>query len=173
GYGAKTPRRRRGHRGDTPMHDHARRAQARRHHGDQPHARRVPRSCRDPAGISVGDRHGRRRQRHQRQWIRILVEHDLFGKPASTLGSSPRAGFFRIMLYAAAGFTFLMWARHLSALWMAKELMPTSRTVEPRLSSQAAMAFLSLLMVSINSIGRSSPMHWAAPVKASISMPST
>ncbi len=28
-----------------------------------------------------------------------LVEHDLFGKPASTLGTSPRAGFFRIMLY--------------------------------------------------------------------------
>jgi hypothetical protein len=28
------------------------------------------------------------------------VEHDLFGKPASTLGSSPRAGFFRIMLQA-------------------------------------------------------------------------
>jgi hypothetical protein len=29
---------------------------------------------------------------------KILVEHDLFGKPASTPGSSPRAGFFRIML---------------------------------------------------------------------------
>jgi Cysteine-rich secretory protein family len=26
------------------------------------------------------------------------MEHDLFGKPASTLGSSPRASFFRIML---------------------------------------------------------------------------
>jgi hypothetical protein len=29
---------------------------------------------------------------------RILAEHDLFGKPDSTRGSSPRAGFFRIML---------------------------------------------------------------------------
>jgi hypothetical protein len=28
----------------------------------------------------------------------ILGEHDLFGKPASILGSSPRTGFFRIML---------------------------------------------------------------------------
>jgi len=28
----------------------------------------------------------------------FLVENDLFEKPASTLGSSPRAGFFRIML---------------------------------------------------------------------------
>jgi len=26
------------------------------------------------------------------------MEHDLFGKPASILGSSPRTGFFRIML---------------------------------------------------------------------------
>jgi hypothetical protein len=29
---------------------------------------------------------------------RILVEHDLFGKPASIAGSSPATGFFRIML---------------------------------------------------------------------------
>ncbi len=28
-----------------------------------------------------------------------LVEHDLFGKPVSILGSSPRTGFFRIMLW--------------------------------------------------------------------------
>jgi len=28
----------------------------------------------------------------------FLVAHDLFGKPASTLRSSPRAGFFSIML---------------------------------------------------------------------------
>jgi len=28
----------------------------------------------------------------------ILMEHDLFGKLVSTLGSSPRAGFFLIML---------------------------------------------------------------------------
>ena len=35
--------RRRGDRGGAPMHDHARRAQARRRHGDQPHARRLPR----------------------------------------------------------------------------------------------------------------------------------
>jgi hypothetical protein len=28
----------------------------------------------------------------------ILVEHDLFGKPVSITGSSPVAGFFRIML---------------------------------------------------------------------------
>ena len=46
--------------GDAPMHDHARRAQIGRHHGDKPHARRVPRSGRDPAGISVRDRHARR-----------------------------------------------------------------------------------------------------------------
>ena len=41
------------------------------------------------------------RLRHSR-FIRVGVwwEHDLFGKPASTLGSSPRAGFFRIMLEA-------------------------------------------------------------------------
>ena len=31
-----------------------------------------------------------------------MVEHDLFRKPVSTLGSSPRAGFFGIMLSAAA-----------------------------------------------------------------------
>jgi hypothetical protein len=30
--------------------------------------------------------------------VNILVEHDLFGKPVPTLGSSPRAGFFQIML---------------------------------------------------------------------------
>ena len=60
---AQAARRRRGHRGHAPMHDHARRAQARRHHGDEPHARRVPRSRRDPAGISVRDRHARRRLR--------------------------------------------------------------------------------------------------------------
>jgi hypothetical protein len=29
-----------------------------------------------------------------------LAEHDLFGKPAATLGSSSRAGFFPIMLDA-------------------------------------------------------------------------
>jgi hypothetical protein len=28
----------------------------------------------------------------------LLLEHDLFRKPVSTLGSSPRAGFFGIML---------------------------------------------------------------------------
>ena len=49
--GAQAARRRRRHRGDAPVHDHARRAQDRRHHGDEPHARRVPRSRRDPAGI--------------------------------------------------------------------------------------------------------------------------
>jgi hypothetical protein len=27
------------------------------------------------------------------------MEHDLFGKPVSILGSSPRTGFFRIMLW--------------------------------------------------------------------------
>jgi hypothetical protein len=27
------------------------------------------------------------------------LEHDLFGKPVSTPGSSPGAGFFRIMLF--------------------------------------------------------------------------
>jgi hypothetical protein len=31
----------------------------------------------------------------------ILVERDLFGKPLSTLGSTPRAGIFRIMLWDA------------------------------------------------------------------------
>jgi hypothetical protein len=30
---------------------------------------------------------------------RFLMEHDLFGKSVTTLGSSPRAGFFRIMLH--------------------------------------------------------------------------
>src|SRR5580692_2869937 len=28
----------------------------------------------------------------------ILMEHDLFGKPVSTLGSNPRADFFQLML---------------------------------------------------------------------------
>jgi GTP cyclohydrolase I len=49
--------------GDAPMHDHARRAQDRRHHGDEPHARRVPRSRRDPARIPRRHRHARRDQR--------------------------------------------------------------------------------------------------------------
>ena len=38
-----------------------------------------------------------------RRWRKSIsaarVEHDLFGKSVSTLGSSPRAGFFRIMLW--------------------------------------------------------------------------
>jgi hypothetical protein len=29
----------------------------------------------------------------------LLVEHEFFGKPVSTPGSSPGAGFFRIMLF--------------------------------------------------------------------------
>src|SRR5580700_7770364 len=32
----------------------------------------------------------------------LLLEHDLFRKPVPTLGSSPRAGFFGIMLYVTA-----------------------------------------------------------------------
>jgi len=40
----------------------------------------------------------RNRFRLKRFRSSILVEHDLFGKPASILGSSPRTSFFRIML---------------------------------------------------------------------------
>ena len=43
--GAAAARRRRGDRGQPPMHDHARRAQARRLHGHQPHAGRLPRDA--------------------------------------------------------------------------------------------------------------------------------
>ena len=43
---AQAARRRRRGRGDAPLHDHARRAQARREHGDEPHARRLPRQPR-------------------------------------------------------------------------------------------------------------------------------
>ena len=58
--------------GDASMHDHARRAQARRHHGDEPHARRVSRSRRNAAGISVRDRHARRGSR-QRDGMRLTM----------------------------------------------------------------------------------------------------
>jgi hypothetical protein len=46
------------------------------------------------------------KQRAKAKWFLVesafrfswLLEHDLFRKPVSTLGSSPRAGFFGIML---------------------------------------------------------------------------
>ncbi len=47
---------RRDHRGGAPVHDHARRAQARRGDDNQPHARGLPRRRRDPARTA---RHGR------------------------------------------------------------------------------------------------------------------
>ena len=65
--------RRGGHRGDAPMHDHPRRAQDRRHHGDEPHARRVSRPCRDAAGIFGRDRHARRGQRRQRRRLSVYA----------------------------------------------------------------------------------------------------
>jgi hypothetical protein len=41
-----------------------------------------------------------------RRWRKSIsaarAEHDLFGKSVSTLGSTPRAGFFRIMLALSA-----------------------------------------------------------------------
>src|SRR5262249_21710813 len=54
--GAQSARRRSGHRGDAHLHDDARRPQVAGHDGHEPHARRVPRSCGDPAGIPLGDR---------------------------------------------------------------------------------------------------------------------
>jgi hypothetical protein len=43
------------------------------------------------------ERHRFRLKRLALQLFRL--EHDLFGKPVSTSGSSPGAGFFRIMLF--------------------------------------------------------------------------
>ena len=56
---AQAPWRRRRHRSHASMHDDARCAQARRHHGDEPDGRGVPQQCRDASGIFVGDRHAR------------------------------------------------------------------------------------------------------------------
>src|SRR5277367_1179081 len=49
---------------------YARRTQARRHHGDKPDARRVPRSRRDAAGILGCHRHARRHPCRQRRGLR-------------------------------------------------------------------------------------------------------
>ena len=54
--GAAAARRRRGDRGGASVHDHARRPQARRDDGDQPHARRLPRRPDDAAGVPGDDR---------------------------------------------------------------------------------------------------------------------
>ncbi len=56
----------RGHRGGAPVHDDPRRAQARRHDGDEPHARRLPQRPDEPARGAVDDRHAGRRQARQR-----------------------------------------------------------------------------------------------------------
>ena len=58
--GAAAQGRRRRHRRLAPMHDHARRAQAGRQHGDQPDARRFPQRPLDPARVP----------RHHRQSVR-------------------------------------------------------------------------------------------------------
>src|SRR5580700_6224661 len=52
---------------------------------------------RSPLSLCGG---GLRVRRHRVTRASILVEHDPFGKPVSILGSSPRTGFFRIMLLA-------------------------------------------------------------------------
>ncbi len=54
--GAAAARRRRGDGGGAPVHDHARRAQIGRRHGDQPHAGRLPRQWRDASRVPDYDR---------------------------------------------------------------------------------------------------------------------
>ncbi len=58
-----------------------------------------PRPIPRPTPRSAGTlRASARAKSLQRSRSSILVEHDLFGKPASITGSSPVTGFFRIML---------------------------------------------------------------------------
>src|SRR5208282_6598791 len=55
----------------------------------------------DRAGFFGDDRPPRRcRLTTANERNTLLFEHDLIRKPASTLGPSPRAGFFGIMLYS-------------------------------------------------------------------------
>jgi hypothetical protein len=56
------------------------------------------RSAGETSGALRDGRHSGRLLVLSHRRLDSLVEHDVFGKPASILGTSPRAGFFQIML---------------------------------------------------------------------------
>src|SRR5262249_26879473 len=77
-------RRRGRRRGRARVHDHARRAPQRGHHGDEPHARRVSRSATDARRISLRDRAALGRAHEQERRLTILMAHVLLGEPVPT-----------------------------------------------------------------------------------------